>query len=172
MASRGYSSFRCSVFSLWWLLLLQSTGSRLMGFSICSTQTQYLCLMGSRKGLSNVVHRLSCSVACGIFLDQGSHPCLLHWQARSYPLPYQGSPYHIFFIHSSVDGHLDCFHIFATLNNTAMNIEVHVFFHAQELFVFFRYRPRIGIAGSCGNSSFLRNLYTVFHIGYIKLQSH
>ena len=30
-----------------------------------------------------VVHGLSCSAACGIFPDQGSNPCLLHWQADS-----------------------------------------------------------------------------------------
>ena len=30
-----------------------------------------------------VAHRLSCSTACGIFLDQGSNPCPLHWQADS-----------------------------------------------------------------------------------------
>ena len=30
-----------------------------------------------------MVHRLSCSTACGIFLDQGSHLCLLHWQVDS-----------------------------------------------------------------------------------------
>ena len=36
-------------------------------------------------------HRLSCSVACGIFLDQGFNPCLLHWQADSLPLSHQGS---------------------------------------------------------------------------------
>ena len=34
---------------------------------------------------------LSCSVACGIFLDQGSNPCLLHWQVDSLPLSHQGS---------------------------------------------------------------------------------
>ena len=32
-ASGGYSSLRCAGFSLWWLLLLQSTG-----FSSCGTQ--------------------------------------------------------------------------------------------------------------------------------------
>ena len=39
-----------------------------------------------------VVHGLSCPVAYGIFPDQGSNPCPLHWQADSYPLYHQGSP--------------------------------------------------------------------------------
>ena len=30
-----------------------------------------------------VVYQLSCPAACGIFLDQGSNPCPLHWQADS-----------------------------------------------------------------------------------------
>ena len=33
-----------------------------------------------------VTHGPSSPEACGIFLDQGSNPCLLHWQADSYPL--------------------------------------------------------------------------------------
>ena len=31
-------------------------------------------------------HRLSCPTVCGIFPDQGSNPCLLHWQVNSHPL--------------------------------------------------------------------------------------
>ena len=30
-----------------------------------------------------VVHRLSCSVACGIFLEQGLNLCPLHWLVNS-----------------------------------------------------------------------------------------
>ena len=39
-----------------------------------------------------VTHSLSCPAACGIFPDQGSNLCPLHWQADSQPLDYQGSP--------------------------------------------------------------------------------
>ena len=45
-----------------------------------------------RRRLSNCGSRASCSAACGIFLDQGSNPCPLHWQADSQPLHHQGSP--------------------------------------------------------------------------------
>ena len=39
-ASGGYSLLRCTGFSLRWLLLLWSTGSRLTGFSSCGTWAQ------------------------------------------------------------------------------------------------------------------------------------
>ena len=39
-----------------------------------------------------VAHGLGCSMACGIFLDQGSSSYSLYWQVDSYPLCYQGSP--------------------------------------------------------------------------------
>ena len=40
-------------------------------------------LDGLKGALASVVvaHRLSCPAACGIFPDQGSNPCPLHWQA-------------------------------------------------------------------------------------------
>ena len=34
----------------------------------------------------------------------------------------------IFFIYSSVNGHLSCFHVLAIMNSAAMNVEVHVSF--------------------------------------------
>ena len=42
---------------------------------------------------------------------------------------------YIFFIHSSVDGHLGCFHILASINNAGVNIKVRVYF--QVSFSFF-----------------------------------
>ena len=36
--------------------------------------------------------------------------------------------YHIFLIHSSVDGHLGCLHVLANANSSAMNIGIHVTF--------------------------------------------
>ena len=56
-----------------------------------------------------------------------------------------------FFIHSSVDGQLGCFHVLAVVNSAAMNIGVHVSF---QIMVFSGYMPRSGIAGSYGSSIF------------------
>ena len=46
----------------------------------------------SQTQLSDFHDGLSCSRACGIFPDQGSNPCLLHWQVDSLPLSHEGSP--------------------------------------------------------------------------------
>ena len=74
VASGGHSSSRCAGLSLSRPLLLRSTGSR-------------------RAGSVIVAHGSSCSAACGVFPDQGSNPCPLHWQADSQPLRHQGSPH-------------------------------------------------------------------------------
>ena len=41
------------------------------------------------------------------------------------------------FNHSSVDGHVVCFHILEIVNNASMNIEVHVPFQTRGFFFFF-----------------------------------
>ena len=76
--SGGHSSSPCADLSLSRPLLLRSIGSR-------------------RTGSVVVAHGPSCSAACGIFPDQGSNLCPLHWQADSQPLHHQGSPKIIFY---------------------------------------------------------------------------
>ena len=79
--------------------------------------------------------------------------------------------HHIIFIHSSVDGHIGCFHVLAIVNSAEMKNEIHV---SLSIFVSSGYTPRSGVAGSHGDfiPSFLRTRHTIFHSGCISLHSH
>ena len=68
--------FSCANFSsIYILLFLAALGLcfRMWDFSTCGAQASVV-----------VVHGLSCPTPCGIFPDQGSNPCLLHWQADGF----------------------------------------------------------------------------------------
>jgi len=68
--------------------------------------------------------------------------------------------YHIFCIHSSVEGHLGSFQLLALKNKAAMKTMEHVSLLYVE--ASFGYMPKIGIAGSSRStiSNFLMNLKT------------
>ena len=65
--------------------------------------------------------------------------------------------YYSFFIHSSVDGHLGCFHVLAVVDSSAMNTGVHVPFQFGEhvsfsILVSSRYMSSSEITGSYGRN--------------------
>ena len=77
---------------LWWegaALCCSARASHCDGFSCCGaralgTRASVVVACGlSSCGWRALERRLSCSAARGIFLDQGSNPCPLHWQADS-----------------------------------------------------------------------------------------
>ena len=74
--------------------------------------------------------------------------------------------YCIFFMRSSVDGHLGCVPIPANINNAPVNIGVHVLF---QIMIFSKYMSLSGIAGSYHSYifSFLRNI----HVAIVQLLS-
>jgi hypothetical protein len=80
--------------------------------------------------------------------------------------------YHIFCIHSSVEGHLGSLEFLTIINKAAMNIVGHVSLLYVE--ASFGYMPRSGIAEPSGKtmSNLLRNSQADFQSVYTNMQSH
>jgi hypothetical protein len=80
--------------------------------------------------------------------------------------------YHIFCIHSSVEGHLGSFQLLAIINKAATNIVEHV--SLLPVGTSSGYMPRRGIVVSSGRTmfNFLRTHQTDFQSGCTSLQSH
>ena len=85
LARGGCSLAVCAGFSLCGLSCCGAWALAHMRFSRCGS-------WALEHGLSSCDHRLGYPAACRIFPDQGLKPCLLHRQADSLPLSYQGSP--------------------------------------------------------------------------------
>ena len=64
------------------------------------------------------------------------------------------------FIHSSPDGHLGCFHFLVTVNNATMSVGIQVSVWTP-IFNSLGSIPRSRMAGSHGNSNFLKNCQMV-----------
>ena len=103
--------FQCVGFSLQWLpwLCRQALGPRASVVAACG-----LYIIGSV-----VVHRLSCSVACGIFPNQGSNSSFLYWQADSYPLYTREVPHNLYYFGKETARHKDHTYIYSLFMRAA-----------------------------------------------------
>ena len=83
------------------------------------------------------------------------HPILLQmalFHSFLWLIFYRICMYHIFFILSTVDGHLGCFLTLAIVNSAAKNTRLHVLF---QIMISSEYMPRSGITQSCVRALFL-----------------
>ena len=90
-----------SSFGEWGLLQLvdgplTAAASLLAGLSLQCPASAAVARRLQGTGSIFVAHGLSCPVARGIFLNQGSNLCLLYWQADSLPCSHKGSPPFVF----------------------------------------------------------------------------
>jgi hypothetical protein len=80
--------------------------------------------------------------------------------------------YHIFCIHSSVEGHLGSFQLLAIINKAARNIVEHVSFLPVGISSGYMLKRYIAVSSVSTISNFLRNRQTDFQSGSTSLQSH
>ena len=106
----------------------------------------------------------------GVGDGQGSLACYGSWGRKELDMTEQLNwteysivyIYHSFFIHSSINGHLGCFHVLVIVNSASMNIGVHVSFSTL---VSSGYIPSSGIAWSYGG--FILSFYGIFVLSSI-----
>ena len=73
--------------------------------------------------------------------------------------------HHNFFIDSSTDEYLGCFHVLAIINNAAMNVGVQMSFWIS-VFISLDILPEVEFL------DYIFNFLRIFHIGYTNLKSY